>query len=120
MPVLHERGELLADEVRELAPRGVDEDEGLVVHVLQDVAPAHLDRLADDLLLVLVEGDEDPLLALDEPAADELRRERRLPRPGRADHDGRRLLVEPAVEEGVEAENPGANLAHACPSGGAV
>src|SRR5439155_19554216 len=94
----------------ELPPARVDEDEELVIEVLEDVRPAHLDRLPDDLLLVLVEGDEDPLLPVMEPAPDELSRERRLPRAGAADDDRRGPLVEPAVDNRVQAEDAGLNL----------
>src|SRR3990172_7969079 len=56
LPLGHERGEFLPDEVRELPPGRVDKHEQLVLEVVEDVGPAHLDGLADDLFLVLVEG----------------------------------------------------------------
>src|SRR5207253_3894987 len=101
---------LLPDEVRELTTRGVDEHEQLVVEILEDVGPPHLDRLADDLFLVLIEADEDAFLALLQPAPDELGRERGLARTGPTDHHGRAVLVHPSVEKRVESVDSAANF----------
>jgi len=116
-PVRDERGELLPDEVREFSARRVDEHEQLVGQIVEDVGPSHLHRLADDLLLVLVEGHEDAFLAVLEPPADELGCEGRLARAGPADHNGRAVLIHAAIQKRVEAVDPAPNLAHTISSG---
>src|SRR5438552_2866685 len=116
LPVRDERRQFLADEIGKLSAGCVDEDEELVVEIIEDVGPAHLDRLSDDLLLVLVERDEDAFLAVLQAAADELRGERRLAGAGSADHHGRAVLVHPSVQEGVESVDSASNLTHAISS----
>src|SRR6266849_1071812 len=115
-PVRDERRKFLADEIGKFSARCVDEDEELVVEIVEDVGPAHLDRLADDLLLVLVERDEDAFLAVLQAAADELRGQGGLARAGATDHDGRAVLVDAAVQKRVESVDSTPNLTHAISS----
>src|SRR5256885_807648 len=117
LPVRDEGWKLLPDEVRELTTRGVDEHEQLVVEILEDVGPPHLDRLADDWFLVLIEADEDAFLALLQPATDELGRERSPACTGPTDHHGRAVLVHAPVEKRVESVDSAANFSHAISSG---
>src|SRR3989304_4670183 len=70
LPFRDKRREFLPDERSELAAARVDEDELLVVQIISDVGPPHLDGLANNLLLVLVEGHEDALLAVVKAAPD--------------------------------------------------
>src|SRR5206468_10442466 len=111
-----ERRQFLADEVRELSAGRIDEDEELVVEIIKDVGPTHLDGLADDLLLVLVERDEDAFLAVLQAASDELCGQRRLAGAGSADYHGRAVLVHPSVQEWVESIDSTPNLTHAISS----
>src|SRR5437899_883025 len=111
-PVRDERRQFLADEIGKLSAGCVDEDEELVVEIVEDVGPAHLDRLSDDLFLVLVQRDEDAFLAVLQAAADELRGEGGLARAGATDHAGPAVLVDAAVQKRVESVDSTPNLTH--------
>src|SRR6266705_1876896 len=116
LPVRHERRQFFPDEVRKLSAGRIDEDEELVVEIVEDVGPSHLDRLADDLFFVLVERDEDAFLAVLQAAADELCGEGRLACTGSPYDDGRAVLVDTAVQQRVESVDSAPNLAHAISS----
>src|SRR5207245_9993451 len=90
----------------------VDAGEERDVEIVEDVGPAHLDRLADQLFLAPVQRDEDAFLAVLHAAADELRGEGGLARAGATGHDGRAVLVDAAVQKRVESVDSTPNLTH--------
>ncbi len=115
IPLLDKRGQLVPDEFGEPAAGGIDEQQQVLPDVLMDALPAEVLRLADNLLPVLVEGDEDAGGPFLKSPPEELEREGRLPHAGGPGDHGAAAEVEPAVDERVEAEDAGPQLLHVRP-----